>query len=127
VTKKRLLAILILAAVAGGCGGNTGPVLSGGKTVDEWVRALSDANPKLREKAAEKLGNAGSGDSAVISALCGALQDKDPGVRCQAILALVKCGSAAKPAVESLKVLERQDPDPRVRSFAAKALENLGP
>ena len=95
--------------------------------MNDWVRALSDPNPKLRKKAAEKLGNVGSSDPAVVAALCRALQDQDADVRCEAILALVKVGPDAKEAIEPLKAIGRQDRDPRVRSYAARALEKLQP
>jgi len=117
----------MLAVASPGCTGKSGTPLAGGKPVEEWVKALSDPNPKLREKAVEKLGNVGSSNPAVVPALCGALQDPSADVRCQAILALAKTGSGAQAAIEPLKQLGRQDRDPRVRSYAAKALEGMTP
>jgi len=93
--------------------------------MNHWVQALSDPDPKLRKKAAEKLGNVGSSDPAVVPALREALKDKDADVRCEAILALAKCGSGAKEAIEPLKAIGREDRDTKVRSYAAKALEKL--
>jgi HEAT repeat protein len=123
--ERSLLFLFLLIVALGGCKGNSGPALSGGKPIDEWLHALSDPNPKQRQRAVEKLGNVGASDPAVLSALCGALQDQDAEVRCQAALALAKSGPDAKSAVEPLKTLSRQDPDPRVRSYAAKAVESL--
>ena len=93
--------------------------------MDEWVRAVSEPDPKLRKQAAEKLGNVGAADPAVVPALCIMLHDKDAEVRCQAILAFAKSGSSAGEAVEFLKAISRQDRDPKVRSYATKALAKL--
>ena len=93
--------------------------------MNDWVRALSDPDARLRRQAAEKLGNVGSSDPAVVPALRGALKDTNADVRCAAILALTKSGSAAKEAVDPLQALGRQDPDPKVRSYADRALEKL--
>ncbi len=121
----RILILAILAVALGGCTSKTGPVLAGGKPVDEWVRAASAPDPKLREKAAEKLGNVGASDPAVVPALCGLLKDSSADVRCQAILALAKSGPDAKAAIETLTTMARQDRDPRVRDYAAKAVAAL--
>ncbi len=121
----RFAILVILVAALSGCTNKHGPVLAGGKPVAEWVRALSDPDVKFRKQAAEKLGNAGSIDPTVVPALCGALQDGDADVRCEAILALSKAGSAAAAAAEPLRTIGRQDPDSRVRSYAARALEKL--
>ena len=64
-------------------------------------------------------------DPTVVTALCGALQDRNADVRCEAILALAKSCSGAKQAIEPLEAMGRLDRDPRVRSYAAKALKSL--
>jgi HEAT repeat protein len=126
MTRIRLLIVCSAIVASAGCTGSRGgPALAGGKPVDEWLRALSNSDPKQREKAVEKLGNVGPGDPAVLSALCGALKDGNSEVRGQAVLAIAKFGAAAKPALEQLRVMGRQDPDPRVRSYAQRALESL--
>ena|ERR1035438_3194674 len=102
------------------------PPLSGGKPVNHWVQVLKDENdPSLRKTAAFKLGNVGPTDPVVLPALTGALKDADANVRCEAILALVKCGPAAKEAVPALTEVQNQDRDAKVRSYAGKALEKL--
>jgi len=121
----RLPFVVILAIVLGGCHSKTGPILAGGKPVNEWVRALSDPDAELRLRAAEKLGNVGASDPAVVPALCTALHDADADVRCEVILALAKAGPGAAEAIEPLRAIGRQDSDPRVRSYAARALERL--
>ena len=122
---RRLLIFILVAVASTGCTRKSGPILAGGKPVDEWVQVLSDPDARLREKAVEKLGNVGASDPAVVPALCGMLQDKSADVRCQAILALAKSGADAKVAVEPLKVICRQDRDSRVRNYAAKALKKF--
>ena len=44
------LILVILAIVISGCTSKTGPVLAGGKPVNEWVRALSDPDAKAAEE-----------------------------------------------------------------------------
>ncbi len=121
----RLLILVILGIATIGCNGKTEPILTGGKPIDEWVRALSAPDAKLRKKAAAELGNVGASNPAVVPALREALKDKNADVRCEAILALVKSGSGAGDAVESLEAIGWQDRDPKVRSYAVKALERL--
>ena len=93
--------------------------------MEEWIHALSDPDAKPRKKAADKLGNVGASDPAVVPALCEALKDKNADVRCEAILALAKSSSGAKEAIAPLKAISLQDRDAKVRTYAAKALEQL--
>jgi HEAT repeat protein len=120
-----LIGLAVLpAALAAGCG-PARPTLAGGKPVDHWVQALRDADARVRRNAAFKLGNVGSCDPAALPALLGALHDPDAGVRCQAILALVKFGPEAREAAPALARLQRHDPSARVRTYAGKALARL--
>jgi HEAT repeat protein len=115
---------VLLVALAGGCGKER-PMLAGGKPVSHWVEALRSPDARLRKQAAFKLGNVGLADPSALPSLVGALQDRDAGVRREAILALLKCGPAAQEAVSALRVLQRHDPDARVRTHAARALEKI--
>jgi len=121
----RILVAAGLLALLCGCNQHQ-PSLSGGKPVDHWVSLLRDSpDPKVRKEAAFKLGNVGSTDPAVLSALCGAIKDGDAAVRCEVILALVKCGPVAQEAVPALTELREHDRNPKVRSYASKAVEKL--
>jgi HEAT repeat protein len=120
----RTLAFLALVAILSGCR-NSEPPLSGGKPISHWIETLQDPSPKARKKAVTKLGNAGTADAAVFPALMEALKDTDAEVRCEAILALMKLGPAAREAMPALTRMQRQDSDDQVRSFAAKALQKL--
>jgi HEAT repeat protein len=93
--------------------------------VDYWIKALQDPNTTVRKAAVTKLGNVGATDASAIPALIGALKDKDPHVRCEAILALVKSGNDAKAAIGSLTDLQLHDRDGKVRDYAAKGLKRL--
>jgi HEAT repeat protein len=97
----------------------------GGKPASYWVEALQSPDAKLRQKAAFRLGNVGPSDPAAFPALLGALKDNNADVRCEAIKAVLKCGSAAKEAITALTDLEQHDADARVRSHAAKAITKL--
>ena len=121
----RVFLAAALLAFACGCT-PTPPTQSGGKPVSHWVESLRDSNDaKLRKEAAFKLGNVGPTDPATLPALSGALKDRDPTVRCEVILALMKFGAAARDTLPTLTEIRDHDRDPKVRSYAAKALEKL--
>jgi HEAT repeat protein len=120
----RYLVVIALAVFIGGCGKNQ-PMLAGGKPVSYWVGALRDPDPRVRRKAAFKLGNVGQADPAVFPALLGALGDRDPGARREAILALLKCGPRARDALPTLTELQQHDRDTQVRACAARAVSKL--
>jgi HEAT repeat protein len=79
----------------------------------------------VRKKAAFTLGNIGPSDPAVLPALTGALKDADAGVRCEAVLALLKYGPGAEEAIPELTEVQAKDRDARVRAYAARAVEKL--
>ncbi len=118
-----LVAAAVLVPLAG-CGGPR-PILAGGRPVGYWVRALRDPDAGLRVKAVFKLGNVGPADPAAYPAVAAALDDADARVRGAAVQAVLKFGDQAREAVPALERLARQDPDPRVRAYATKALSNL--
>jgi HEAT repeat protein len=107
-----------------GCG-KSGPILSGGKPAAHWVKALHHSDVAMRRTAASKLGNIGLADEAALPALLDALRDREAVVRKEAILALLKFGPDARQALAALNDLKLRDPDPEVRSYAAKATKKL--
>ncbi len=116
----RLVVFATMLLSVSGCG-RAQPTMAARK----WAEALHHANSKERKKAAFTLGNIGPSDPAVVPALMAALKDADAGVRCEAIFALVKCGPAAQEAIPDLTDTQNKDHDPKVRAYAAKALEKL--
>jgi len=122
--RKVLFTALVAACLAGGCG-KSPPTTAGGKPVAHWVGALRDPDPRVRKKAARKLGNVGPSDPAALPALVGALKDADPGVRRESVLALLKFGPAGGEAGPALEEAGQKDPDPTVRAYAVRALEKL--
>jgi HEAT repeat protein len=120
----RTLTGAALALLVCGCA-NSPPTLAGGKPVTHWVEALRGPDAKARRKAADKLGNVGPADPAVLPALMAALRDADPGVRRAAVLALLKCGPAAREAAGALAELRQRDRDAQVRACAARALARV--
>lgn len=117
------MTLLAVAALVVGCG-KTEPVISHGKPVRDWIRALDSADPNQRKKAVVALGHAGTADPADIPALAGELKDRDKRVRVQAIVALMNIGPPAGEAVPLLKELAR-DADPTIRDYATKAIERI--
>jgi HEAT repeat protein len=118
---RHILLVILLISLCG-CG-KTQPTMAGGK----WADAMHDRDVKVRKKAAFTLGNIGPSDPAVLPALLGALKDADAGVRCEAILALLKYGPGAEEAIPTLTRLRQHDPNARVRSFAGRALQRIRP
>jgi HEAT repeat protein len=121
----RVLLPALLLIVICGCR-HAAPTQAGGKPVSYWVETLhSSPDARLRKEAAFKLGNVGPADPSSFPALCEALKDRESAVRCEAILALLKFGPVAQEAIPSLTELRENDRDPKVRDYAAKALEKL--
>jgi HEAT repeat protein len=117
----RIILVPVIAALASGCGKTT-PTLAGGKPVAHWVQMLQDRDPAARKVAVVKLGNVGTADDAALPALLGALKDVDVEVRCAAVLALVKFERDTAGIEPALAEIDRNDPSPRVRALAGKAL-----
>jgi len=121
---RALLAAVGLIACSG-CGTGPPPPDTAAR-VRHWIEALRKPDAKLRKEAAFKLGNLGLTDpDSVVPALTTALKDDDARVRCEAILALLKCGPGAKGATRALTEVQHQDSDATTRAYAAKALERL--
>jgi HEAT repeat protein len=121
-----LFPLLLLSVLSTGCSKELEATLSGGHPVSYWVQQLQSKDLKERKQAAFKLGNVGPSDPSVVPALLTALKDGKPEVRCEAILALVKCGAEAKAALPMLAELKQRDRDAKVREYAGKAVEKLG-
>ena len=88
------VAAVTLAAV--GCTGKSGPIVTSGRPVGDWVADLSNPDPKVPKKAVQSLGHVGTADPAALPAMIGGLKDKDAGVREAAILAVLVNGSSAR-------------------------------
>jgi HEAT repeat protein len=94
-----------------------------GKSVQEWIKGLHDASPKVREESAEALGAIGPAAEAAVPALIATFKDDDNSVRFAASCALGDIGKAAVPAL----VRALDDPEYIVRGLAATALGQIGP
>jgi HEAT repeat protein len=114
--KRWLPLVLLFLLGLLGCSKPPQPPTTGGHSVDHWVQALRGPDPKVRQEAARKLGNAGPLEDTVYPALANALQDQEPAVRCEAILALLKLGPLAREALPRLAELQRKDRNARERT-----------
>ena len=124
----RTFGLLLPYLAIAGCAGcsRPQPTLSGGKPDSHWVETLrSSPDAKLRKEAAFKLGNVGPSDPTELPALGEALKDRDAVVRCEAILAIVKFGSAARGIIPALEELRDRDRDVKVRGYPEKAVGRI--
>jgi hypothetical protein len=119
-----LLSMCFVSDFTCGCGKTQPPTIAG-KSVDHWLEHLRDSDAKERRTAVFKLEAAGTSDPAVLTALIGMLKDSDPTVRCEAIVAVAKWGSAANEAVPILMQMQQEDESLEVQGYATKALEKL--
>lgn len=86
------------------------------------VQSLGDADPRVREQAAARLGRLGSQAHAAVAPLMAALADEDPYLRGAAAVALGQIGEAAVPALT--QALGSSNPE--LRWSATIALGRLG-
>src|SRR5262245_186730 len=91
--------------------------------VPALIEALTDRSGKVRKKAAECLGDLGSGGKAAVGALVKAMGDSDPAVSWAAIDALGQIGPDAEPAVPGLVEALKE---PGTRGAAVDALGQIG-
>jgi HEAT repeat protein len=117
--------LVMVVACSVGCSRKTGPVMSSGRSVADWIADLSNADAKVRKKAVQSLGHVGTADPAALPAVIGALKDKDAGVREAAVLAVLVNGPAARDALPHLAEIRDRDPMPNLRKDAAKAIERI--
>ncbi len=125
LSDSRLIRLALLLVAVGGCR-KSQPTLTGGQELGYWINATRDVDPRMRKEAVFKLGNAGPIDPSVLSTLTAKLQDPSPPVRCETILAIVKCCPlAGDPVVGELEKLAKFDADAKVRDYAWRAKEKL--
>ena len=91
----------------------------------EHLAASRDPNEKVRKQVIQKLGKVGNSDPAVLPVLIAALKDASPGIRREAIIAIVKYGPGAEQAIDALKAVASTDADPQIRGYAAQAVTIL--
>lgn len=103
-----------------------GPILVGGREVKSWVKDLHDPKAQVRRQAVLKLGNAGDAEPSAAEALADALNDTDPLVRRDAILAVAKLTHPSDAVKLKLETMSRSDKDARARELAGKAVIRLG-
>src|SRR5262249_10926514 len=94
----------------------------GGKTLKEWIKALSDLDPSVRGQAAAALGQLGPQAAPAVPALIADLNDTDAMVRVQVTTALAQIGAEAIPALKQALKSE----DKYVRMGACLALGHMG-
>ncbi len=90
-----------------------------------WVRGLADTNPAVRAVAARSLGDLGPLASGTVETLLERTADPEPAVRIAAVEALGRLGPAARAEVQKIRRVQKEDPEPHVRSAAGAAVDLL--
>jgi HEAT repeat protein len=123
-----LRSVLVLCSLlVAGCGGEErAPFQAGGRQVKDWVADLNSPKAAVRRQAVHKLGNVGDTDPTAAEALTVALGDKDPLVRHDAVLGVLKLGKPTDTITNLLESMAKNDKDAGVRDIAQKALTKLG-
>lgn len=94
--------------------------------VPSLIRGLGNENSDVRETCSEALVQFAPKGDKVLLALIGALEDEDPVVRRHAATALGEIGPSAKPAVEALQQMEKNENEKDDgRKAATTALERI--
>jgi HEAT repeat protein len=105
----------------------------GGRPIDKWAADLSDADPAVREQAAKTLPYFGpQAARAFNKPLVALINDPDPGIRVNAIIALADIGFDSRDDMQRTAQALRQSirdtaPGSRVRLFATRCLGAIGP
>ncbi|MGH7127283.1 MAG: HEAT repeat domain-containing protein, partial [Planctomycetaceae bacterium] len=94
------------------------------EAVPDLKPLLDDEQPEIRMAAAEALWSITADATAVLPTAIRELQSEDRQMRMRAVRLFERMGPKARPAVEELQRLVRDD-RPHVRQAAAKALESI--
>ncbi len=86
---------------------------------------LNDSEAAVRGHIAGVIANAGEPAKAAIPKMTAALKDKDSGVVYQVIVALMRFGSGAAPAVPTLQDLAKTHKDESVKHAAGEAVKYI--
>lgn len=126
---KRLLVVLVAAAIAG-CNGSEGDT---GLDFDEndpeaAAQALKSENEFARQKAASALGEMGSEAQSKIPDLLAVAKNETEGhiVRAEAIHAIGKIGTTDQATLDALQELSKHKSSRPVRDAAKEVLAQLG-
>jgi HEAT repeat protein len=119
---RRLIPVMAVLMI---CGCSKAPLTIHDKPLSYWLDEAKKPDAASRKKAVEALGKAATADRDAMAAVVAALKDADAEVRDAAVLALLNIGPSASDAANDLRELANQDPDPKVREHAEKALKRI--
>jgi len=91
----------------------------------QWIDAIRDPHHEVRVKAVNSLGQLEGRSARGLEAVGRVLEDYDPGVRREAVLAISKSGTAGKAFIPTLLRLSKDDQDREIRDMAGIAVTKL--
>jgi hypothetical protein len=94
------------------------------RCLSELTAALADSDGRVRELAAQAIGEIGVEAAPAVPALVLLLKNPDVGSRCAACIGLTGIGAVAKDALPALRAA-LADPNPDVRRFAQRAVDKI--
>ena len=127
-TRDTITLYVLLAALVGSLLWNFVPQSESGLTTQletQWVNALRHPDREVRVTAARSLGELNGQSLVALKAVANALEDYDPLVRREAILAVAKAGTPGRTYIPSLMHINKDDHELELRGLAGMSITTL--
>ena len=90
-----------------------------------WIDALRDPDREVRIRAVTSLGELNGQSDAAVKAVGNFLEDYDPSVRREALIAVSKAGTSGKAYIPTLMRISKDDQDRELRDLAGVSISRL--
>ncbi len=91
----------------------------------QWVNALRDPNREVRILAVRSLGELDGQSPMALTAVAHVLEDHDPSVRREAVIAVTRAGTPGKAYMSTLMRISKDDQDREIRDLAGMSILTL--